>query len=99
MLGRARAELRPCLGTAHKSQVGLDISSSLGGLGIPCGTAGRMWPGVDCFSKRHIGNTPDLCCSQPFHNVGLCFSREGVKRPTSRGDEGSHRSRGWELPG
>lgn len=49
------------------------------GPGILSGTAGRMWPEVDSFSKRHTGNT-SLVLLPAFAQCGGCASAERVSR-------------------
>lgn len=80
MLGRARAELRPCLGKAHKSQVGLDISSSLGGPRNPLWHCRKnvAWGGL--FLQEAYREHPRLVLLPAFPQRGGCASAERVSR-------------------
>lgn len=80
MLGRARAELRPCLCTAHKSQVGLDISSSLGGPRNPLWHCRKnvAWGGL--FLQEPYREHPKLVLLPAFPQRGGCASAERVSR-------------------
>lgn len=60
---------------------------------MPRDAARRAWPipGVSCFSKRQVKNTPDSCCSHAD-----CVSPQTVSRDQQA--EAMNVLAGWELP-
>lgn len=50
------------------------------GPGIPCGTAGRMWPEVDSFLQEAYREHLSLVLLPAFAQCGGCASAERVSR-------------------
>lgn len=80
MLGRARTELRSCLGTAHKSQVRLDIRSSLGGPRNPLWHCRKNMAWGRLFLQEAYREHLSLVLLPVFAQCGGCASAERVSR-------------------
>lgn len=79
----------PCSGTVHNRHSQPDSSIARAARGVPGGTIALTISQETLWMRAALRSQ---------HNVGLCFCLEGTRRPIRRGNTGSSRSRGQELP-